>query len=104
LALAIAGDNATPQRLYAALCLAEAILELRRIDIVKLMLLEATRRANIKSSDNQTSEEASGSLEEYAAAFIRAHRDLVKAERYERRATSQLRTAFRSYAIAEEKG
>jgi hypothetical protein len=64
------------------------------------MLLEATRRANIKSSDNQTSGEASGSLEEYAAAFIRAHRDLVKAERYERRATSQLRTAFRSLGVS----
>jgi hypothetical protein len=62
------------------------------------------RRANIKSSDNQTSGEASGSLEEYASTFILAHPDLVKVERYERCAMSQLRTAFRGYAIAEEKG
>ena len=107
LAVAIAGKNATPRLLQAARDVAEAQLEARRLQDFKLALieLEATRihvAMKARGSRDQQYEGTNRSMQHNAEAYVRALPVLAKLERYERRAQSRMRRAFRIYTIIDE--
>jgi hypothetical protein len=107
LAVAIAGKNATPRLLQAARDVAEAHLEARRLQDFKLALieLEATRiqvAMKARGIRDQQNEGDKRTMQLSAEAYIRALPVLAKLERYERRAQSRKRRAFRIYTIIDE--
>lgn len=93
LAVAIACDNPTPQRIQAARDVAEACLELRRVQQFKLALIES-EAAKLRATVADDVEA------EYTQACVQALPALTKVERYERRAISRHRRAIHAYLIA----
>ena len=103
LTVAVAGDNPTPQRLRAARDIAEAHLELGRIQQLKLALMEseATRlRAGVTEDRSYQNDRAELATSEYTLACMQALPALTKLDRYERRALSRHRRAIHTYLIA----
>ena len=106
MALAIAGVNSTPPRLQAARDVAEAELELRRLEEFRLALIEV-EAAQIVASKKAIGEQQKASDEtatdDTARAYMQALPVLAKLERYERRAWSRHWRAIHVYArVAEE--
>jgi hypothetical protein len=107
LARAIVGNNATPRRLRAARGVAEAQLELRRLQEFESALIEveaantrtATKTADDDGHQNNGDERA---MQVNALAYMRALPVLAKLDRYERKALSRYRRAVHIYAIAAE--
>jgi hypothetical protein len=106
LAVAIAGADPTPRRLQAARDLAEAELELRRLEEFRLTLIEV-EAAKIRATPKADGDRQDGSDErttrETARAYMQALPVLAKLERYEHRAWSRHWRAMLIYAnVAEE--
>jgi hypothetical protein len=101
LALAIAGVNSAPLRLQAARDVAEAELELRRLEEFRLVLIEV-EAAEIVAAKKATGDQQSGSdkpaTDDTARAYMQALPALAKLERYERRAWSRHWRAIHVYA------
>jgi len=105
LAVAIAGAIATPRRLQAARGVAEAELELKRVEEFGLALIEG-EAANIytatKLADDHHDSSDERAMQDTARAYMRALPVLAKLDRYERRARSRHRRAICIYTIAAE--
>lgn len=105
LAVAIAGANSIPRRLQAARGVAEAELELRRLQEFRLALIEA-EAAKIRAATNAAGDRQDGgderATQDTARAYMQALPVLAKLERYERRAWSSYRRAIYIYAVAAE--
>ena len=105
LAVAIAGDNATPRRLQTAHEVAEAHFELQRLQIFKVGLIEKKRvkiEGTSLADNTSTIDDILPATPQYVEAFIEALPELFALERYERRAKSRSRRAFYEYAMACE--
>jgi hypothetical protein len=105
LAVAIAGANSIPRRLQAARGVAEAELELRRLQEFRLALIEveaAKIRAATKAAGDRQDGSDERATQDAARAYMQALPVLSKLERYERRAWSSYRRAIHIYAVASE--
>ena len=106
LALAIAGVNSTRLRLQAARDVAEAELELRRLQEFRLALIEVEAAkivASKKAMGDQQKASDEPATDDTARAYMQALPVLAKLERYERRAWSRHWRAIHVYArVAEE--
>lgn len=107
LALAIAGKNATPRRLQSAHDVAEAELELRHVQELKLSLIEVEAAAirdvtKIADGTNRKNDNGEYALRDLAQSEMRASSVLTKLERYERRALSRHWRAINKYVAAME--
>ena len=103
LAVAIAGKKAAPRLLNAARGVAEAELELRRLEEFRLALIEV-EAAKICAGTRAAEDDLNGSderpMQDTARAYMQALPALGRLERYERRAWSRHRRAIHIYAIA----
>jgi len=104
LAVAIGGKNLTPQRLRAAREVAEAQLEIKRLQAFRLGLVESeligvrqTTDAARSGAPKDRSEDIA--RHEYALAYARALPILTKLERYERKAHTRNERALRSFGV-----
>lgn len=101
LAVAIACDNPTLQRMQAARDIAEAYLELRRVQQFKLALIESeATKLRATAADDVEADHTEHVAYEYTQACVQALPALTKVERYERRALSRHRRAIHAYLIA----
>jgi len=105
LAVAIAGSNPNPRKLQAACELAEAYLELRRLQKFKLVLIrtDATRRLAARKRLGEIPNDNEQLTHNNVHAYIRTLPLLVGFERYESRAQSRQMRAFYAFSIACEK-
>ena len=107
LALAIAGKNATPRRLQAAREVAEAELEIRRIQEFTLSLIEVEAAAihdiaKIEDGSSRKDDDDERVLQNFALRHMRIPSVLGKLERYERRALSRHWRAINKYVVTME--
>lgn len=105
MALAITGVNLTPQRLQAARDVAEAELELRRLEQFRLGLIEAEAAKIVVGKSAMGDQQKGGDeppTDDTARAYMQALRALATLERYERRAWSRHWRAIHVYARAAE--
>jgi hypothetical protein len=105
LAEAIAGKNPTARRLRAALDVAEAQLELKRVQEYRLALIESEQieiGAALRGAPKDDPEDEDIAAQEYALAYARALPILTKLERYERRARTRIEETLRSFGIVTE--
>ena len=101
LAMAITGDNPTPQQLNAAHDIAEATFELRRVQQFKLSIIENKKtKLRAVATDDDADEAGELSMNDYMLACAEAFPALTKADRIERRILSRHRRAISAYIIA----
>lgn len=106
LAEAIAGKNPTARRLRAALDVAEAQLELKRVQEYRLALIKSEQieigAAVPRGAPKDDPEDEDIPVQQYALAYARTLPILTKLERYERRARTRIEETLRSFAIVTE--
>ena len=106
LAEAIAGKNPTARRLRVTLDVAEAQLELKRVQEYRLALIESEQieigAAVPRGAPKDDPEDEDIPVQQYALAYARTLPILTKLERYERRARTRIEETLRSFAIITE--
>jgi hypothetical protein len=100
LAKRIAGDHGKPDNCFEARTVAEAELTILRVRMARAKLLDLNRSAKAKQSVADPlpvpgTSRASADQDDLAHAYLRALLNLIKLDRYERRALSRRREALR---------